>query len=182
MGNVKTDKMSQLLFVLNIVFLCTNSFAQTVECQSGTDSAKVDFSKGILRTYIFGLTDSYTFGKILKDEYGIDAVYWGCIVEEKWECYSEYMDSKIKEKFGNDIFEKVSKKSQQMDSLGKGDRQATFPGGEMALMKFVYCNLDLAKAKYSLDKKGRVYLKFTIGMDGKATNIKITNMLCEKVL
>jgi hypothetical protein len=87
--NVKTDTLKQLLIILTFVILCNKTFAQVDDCQVGTDCAMTDFSKGILRTYIFGLTNSFTFGKILKDEYGIDAIYWGCIVEEKWDCYSK---------------------------------------------------------------------------------------------
>lgn len=173
MGNVKTDTMKKFLFILMIVFLCNNSFAQTDECQIGIDSAKSDYSKGILRTYIFGLTNTFTFGKLLKDEYGIEVVYWGCIVEEKWDCYSKFMDEKIRAKFGDDIFEKASKKSHQIDSAGNGDRQSEFPGGEMELMKFVYCNLDLTKANYSESKKGRVYLQFAIDSTGRPVDIKV---------
>jgi len=125
--------MRQFLIILTIVFFCNNLFAQEEECQSGTDSARVDFSKGILRIYIFGLSNSFTYGKLLKDEYGIDAIYWGDIVDERLDCYSKFMDEKIKEKFGNDIFDKVAKKSQQLDSTGKGDRQSEFPGDTTGL-------------------------------------------------
>jgi hypothetical protein len=166
-------KMRQFLFILAINFFCNNLFAQEDECQSGTDSAKVDFSKGILRTYIFGLSNSFTYGKLLKDEYGIDAIYWGDIVDERCDCYSKFMDEKIKEKFGNDIFYKVAKKSQQLDSAGKGDRQSEFPGGEMELMKFVYCNLDLSKANYSKNEEGKVNLQFEIDTTGLPINIKV---------
>ena len=174
MGIVKTDRMRQIIFILTAICFCNYSLAQTDECQIGIDSAKADYSKGILRTYIFGLTNTFTFGKLLKEEYGIEAVYWGCIVDEKWHCYSKFMDEKIKTKFGNDIFDKVAKKTQQLDSVGKGDRQSEFPGGETALMKFVYCNLDLTKANYSENKKGRVYLQFAIDTTGRPADIKIT--------
>ncbi|OWY25482.1 hypothetical protein C7N43_36880 [Sphingobacteriales bacterium UPWRP_1] len=173
MGNVKTETMRQIIFILTMFYFCNYSFAQTDECQIGTDSAKADYSKGILRTYVFGLTNSFTFGKLLKDEYGIEAVYWSCIVDEQWDCYSKFMDEKIKTKYGDDIFEKVAKKSQQLDSLGKGDRQSAFPGGEMELMKFVYCNLNLDKANYSENKKGRVYLQFAIDTTGRPVDIKV---------
>jgi len=173
MGNVKTDTLRQIFFILAALFFCNNSFAQIDECQIGTDSAKADYSKGIFRTYIFGLTSSFTFGKLLKDEYGIDAIYWGDIVDERFDCYSIFMDEKIKEKFGNDIFDKVAKKSQQLDSLGKGDRQSEFPGGETELMKFIYCNLDLTKANYPENKKGKVYLQFAIDTIGRPVDIKV---------
>ena len=83
------------------------------------------------------------------------------------------MDEKIKTKYGDDIFEKVTKKSQQLDSLGKGDRQSAFPGGEMELMKFVYCNLNLDKANYLENKKGSVYLQFSIDTTGRPADIKV---------
>ena len=173
MGNFRNKIMRQLLIILTIVLFCNNLFAQTDECQSGIDSANVDFSNGILRTYIFGLTNSFTYGKLLKSEYGIDAIYADDIVVEKWDCYSMFMNEKIKEKFGNDIFEKVAKKSQQLDFAGKGDRQSEFPGGEKELMKFVYCNLDLTKANYLESKKSKVYLQFEIDTTGQPIDIKV---------
>jgi hypothetical protein len=173
MGKDRDRKMRQFLIILTIVFFCNNLFAQVDECQSGTDSAKVDFSNGILRIYIFGLSNSFTYGKLLKDQYGIDVIYGGDIVDERWNCYSIFMNEKIKEKFGNDIFDKVAKKSQQLDSAGKGDRQSEFPGGQMELMKFVYCNLDLTKVNYSKNETGKVYLQFEIDTIGLPINIKV---------
>lgn len=173
MGNVKTDTVRLIIFLLTASCFCNCSFAQADECQIGTDSAKVDYANGILRTYIFGLTNSFTFGRILKNDYGIDAVYWGDIVDERWKCYSKFTDQKIKEKFGDDIFENAFKKSQQLDSLGKGDRQSKFPGGEIELVKFIYCNLDLTKANYSETKKGKVYLQFSIDTTGKPIDLRV---------
>ena len=179
MGNVKKDTLRKIIFILTAFCFCNYSFAQTNECQIGTDSAKADYSKGILRTYIFGLTNTFTYGKLLKDEYGIEAIYWGCIVDERRDCYSKFMDEKIKAKFGDDIFKKAAKKSQQIDSIGKGDRQSAFPGGERELMKFVYCNLDLKKANYTESKKGRVYLQFVIDATGRPADIKVMKTVNE---
>jgi hypothetical protein len=165
--------LRKIIIILTLFYFCKDTFAQTDECQIGIDSAQTDYSVGILRTYIFGLTNTFTYGKILKDEYGIEAVYWGCIVDKKWDCYSKFMDEKIKIKFGDDIFEKAAKKSEQLDSLGKGDRQSEFPGGEEELIKFIYCNLDLVKANYSESKKGRVNLQFSIDKSGRPVNILV---------
>lgn len=170
---VKSHTLKKLLLLLIVLGFCRHTFAQTDECQIGTDSAKADYSKGIMRVYIFGLTNSFTYGKLLKTEYGIDAVYPGCIVERKWDCYTNWMDEKIKAKFSDDIFEKVAKKAQYLDSIGKGDRQAAFPGGESALMKYVYCNLDLTRANYSEGNEGKVYLQFAIDTAGRPTDINV---------
>ena len=43
----------------------------------------------------------------------------------------------------------------------------------MELMKFVYCNLNLDKANYSENKKGRVYLQFAIDTTGRPVDIKV---------
>lgn len=165
--------MKHVTFIVFYLFFYHNLHGQINDCQAGTDSAKSDFSKGILKTYIFGLTNTFTYGKILQDKYGIQVIYWGCIVDEKWDCYSNYMDEKIKEKYGKYFFEEVSKKAQELDSMGKGDRLSTFKSGETGLRKFVYCNLDLTKINYSDDKKGKVYLRFTIDSTGKVANVKI---------
>lgn len=165
--------MNKLPLILAILLLCSQVYGQEDICQSGIDSAKVDISKGEYKIYIFGHPNSYTFGRILEEEYGIAAIYWGSIVEEKWRCYSNYMRERIKERYGEDFFESVVKRSQLQDSLGKGDRNASFPGGEVELMKFVYCNLDLERANYTDDDKGKVALQFTIDTLGNVTDIVV---------
>lgn len=53
------------------------------------------------------------------------------------------------------------------------DELAEFVGGKSALDKYIYCNLDLEKLKYSTEKKSAVFLTFDIESSGEISNIKI---------
>ena len=127
--NIKNGNCRQFIFLLITFLFCNYSFAQIDQCQIGTDSAKADYKKGILRVYLFGRVSSSTTGKILMDEYGVEAIDRGCIADQKSICYSEFMKEKIKDKFGRDIFEKVEDNVSQVDNMGDGDRKAIFLGG-----------------------------------------------------
>ncbi|OFY67764.1 MAG: hypothetical protein A3H98_12300 [Bacteroidetes bacterium RIFCSPLOWO2_02_FULL_36_8] len=165
--------MRKHFFILILIFFSIRVNAQTKECIDGMDNANADFQKGIYKIYISGLQSSTTFGQILKEEYGIDAIYSGCLFDEKLDCYSKFMHTKIKEKFGQDIFEKITKKAELVDICGGCDKQAVFSGGEKELMKFIYCNLDLKKANYSENNTGVIFLSFVIDTTGVVTGIKI---------
>lgn len=165
--------MKLAIFILLMFPFCNTTFGQIDGCSMGTASAKADYSKGILRIYVFGLTDSFTFGRILKEDYGIEVLYQGCMVDERLGCYSTFMIEKLKQRFGDDLIKKAIIKSKQLDSLGKGDRQSIFPGGSTELVKFVYCNLDLIKTKYSVHKKAKVFLRFAIDTTGRPVDISV---------
>lgn len=57
------------------------------------------------------------------------------------------------------------------------DIPASFPGGEVGLLKFIKENLKYPDTCKSLEAKGRVYLRFVVEKDGSITNIEVEKNL-----
>jgi protein TonB len=57
------------------------------------------------------------------------------------------------------------------------DIPATFPGGEVGLLKFIKENLKYPDTCNSLEATGRVYLRFVVEKDGSITNIEVEKNL-----
>jgi protein TonB len=57
------------------------------------------------------------------------------------------------------------------------DIPASFPGGEVELLKFIKDNLTYPDTCMELGAKGRVFLKFVVELDGSITNIEVENNL-----
>jgi protein TonB len=57
------------------------------------------------------------------------------------------------------------------------DIPATFPGGEVGLLKFIKENLKYPDTCNSLEATGRVYLRFVVEKDGNITNIEVEKNL-----
>lgn len=187
-----------LLFIYSTYFstFCfsqnENALNSEAECQKGIDSAKIDIEKGEYSYLVFGLNsnNSYTFGRLLYKEYGIKVPYMGCIVYRREECYSEYMNEKIRKKFGSTIIEKTWQKAKYMDSVGLGDRNAVFEEGNEKMYDFIFSNLNWYKLDFyrnknqnKEDKKHKVFAQIHIDTLGsvKVDSIVRTNSLeCKK--
>lgn len=172
-----------LLFLLSFIF-STSCFSQTEnECQKGIDSAKVHIEKGEYEYKIYGtsISNYQTFSRLLHEKYSIKVSYdIGCLVFEKEECYSNYMNKKTREKFGSTIIEKTWQKAKYMDSVGLGDRSAVFEAGNDKINEFIYSNLNWYKLDFyknkdqnKEDKKYRVYAKTHIDTLG---NVKVDSV------
>ncbi len=149
-----------------------------IECQKGIDSAKIDIQRGEYKYLIFGyLTNPiHTFSKLMYKEHNIKVVYMGCVVFEKEECYSNFMDKKINEKYGNNSVDKLWQKAKYMDSVGLGNRNAVFEEGNEKMYQLIYSNLDWKKIelyKNKEDKKNRVFVKIHIDTLG---NVKVDSI------
>lgn len=164
--------MRAFILILTICCLGYTTHAQTDACKTGIDSARKDYANGILRLYLYGLTNSSTYGRLLCNKYGIDVVEEGCIIDEERNCYSTYMYEQIEKRLGAHFFNDVARKAQQLDSMGLGDRMSAFPGGESALMKFIYCNLALTNENCT---EKTVRLQFAIDTTGKPIEAKVMN-------
>ena len=87
----------------------------------GAEEAKADYEKGILRTYIRGFVPTGTISRVLEEDYGVEALFSGCMGNSWFVGYANYMDARIKEKFGKDVFSIACAKADQLDREGKGD-------------------------------------------------------------
>ena len=64
-------------------------------------------------------------------------------------------------------------KNQEEIVLINPDDPASFPGGEVALQKFIKDNLKYPDTCIALGSKGRVFLRFVLEPDGSITNIEV---------
>lgn len=148
-------------------------------CLRGTKLAMADYEKGILRTGGFGLPAPQmfleerviklnAFEKILNDEYGITYLHYGCVLGTYKDCYSYFMNEKIKDKYGDSLYQKVWKKVDSLWSNDIVDLPIRFPGGDSAFNKFIYCNLKLVAENDSKNKAHKmVILDLDLDKNGK---------------
>ena len=163
-----------LLICISIFFFPKTVFSQNndLECQQGIDSAKVKIEKGEYEYKIYGtsINNYHTFSRLLQNGHSIKVSYdIGCVVFEKEECYSNYMNTKTREKYGKAEIEKVWQKAKYMDSVGLGDRNAVFEEGNEKMYQLIYSNLDWKKTdfyknpeKYEEEKKHKVFVQIHI--------------------
>jgi len=53
------------------------------------------------------------------------------------------------------------------------DVEASFPGGQAELMKFIQTNVQYPETSIDMDEQGKVYLSFVVGADGKISQVKV---------
>lgn len=167
-----------ILFTFLLIFsmFCfgqNKNYTIDIECQKGIDSAKIDIEKGEYKYLIFGyLTNPiHTFSRLMYKEHTIKVVYMGCVVFEKEECYSNFMDEKINKKYGTHSVDKLWQKAKYMDSVGLGDRDAVFEAANEKMYQFIFSNLNWKKIdlyKNKEEKKNRVFVQIHIDTLGKA--------------
>lgn len=91
-----------------------------MNCEKGTDQAKVDAEKGIYKCLSYGLIfdKNPKLNKFVKEyrekKYGIVIGNGGCVTSDYSECYSRTMKKIILEKFGADIFERSQKEAEEL--------------------------------------------------------------------
>jgi hypothetical protein len=87
------------------------------ECERGLQKAMKDYYNGVFQIYDWGdsaCSEDSTcvrFKRILKLEYGISSDNLGCTPVDIDKCYSEWMERKIKLKYGKDFFDKIWKRA-----------------------------------------------------------------------
>ncbi|MBM3452062.1 MAG: TonB family protein [Bacteroidetes bacterium] len=62
---------------------------------------------------------------------------------------------------------------EQEEAIEFPDVEAAFPGGEVALQKFLGENVKFPEICMDMDAQGRVFMKFTVEKDGSITNISV---------
>lgn len=104
----------------------TFSFGKT--CEDGTNTATVDFNKGIYNYFTYGwaptisTSDEKTNKKIcsyLKNKYSINYEHKGCIKDDESDCYSKTMIKLIEEKFGSGFLDKKMEEARRFCSKKK---------------------------------------------------------------
>ena len=74
-------------------------------------------------------------------------------------------------------FSQHTNENQEKIFLVDPDIPASFPGGDVGLLKFIKENLKYPDTCKSLEATGRVYLRFVVEKDGSITNIEVEKNL-----
>lgn len=114
------------------------------DCEIGKEEAEIDFHKNDLGLYFYGLPNPRfnTWVRLMKQEYSLKVKGGSDIIDKKGDCYNQVMRKRIKEKFGENAFERIETKLDSLYNLGLGDKEPEFVGGEPELTKYIYCNIE----------------------------------------
>jgi len=162
-----------------------NSTSHSVNCEKGKLDAIKDFENGQLGYYFFGHPNPEfnTWVRTIKEEYDITTKGGGDIIFEEGECYNEIMETKLKAKYGEHVFERINQKVDSLYEIGLGDRNAEYTGGQGALLKHIYCNLkdDLFKEE---NQKLIIIAQLIINEQGKTIidTLRLRNISEEEIL
>ena len=145
------------------------------DCEIGKTEAEMDFEKDSLGWYFYGLPNPRfnTWSRIISEEYDLQRKGGGDVITRRGECYNEQMKIKIKEKFGMNAFDRISNKVDSLYSIGQGDRDAEFVGGDSSLMKYIYCRIGNQLFSENDDSAARIIVQFRINREGDHGNFKI---------
>ena len=162
-----------------------NSTSQSDNCEKGRLDAIKDFENGNLGYYFFGHPNPEfnTWVRTIKEQYHITTKGGGDIIFEEGKCYNKIMETRLKTKYGEHVFKRISQKVDSLYQIGLGDRNAEYTGGQDALLKHIYCNLKdhlfkeenqkvVIIAQLIIDEKGKT----------KVDTLKLRNISEEKTL
>jgi len=151
-------------------------------CETAKNMAKRDIVNGRYAAFFHGYrgNNSQTFERLMVRKYGVYASRTGlCSGDEFLSCYSKISIPIIKEKFGEDIFEKTRLEAIELDKQGKGDRDARHEKGWSEFVKFFYCELDNEFIKQYKSKKDYPAPTLTLNVNKEGKIYDSTIEFCE---
>lgn len=159
-----------------LVFQEIENIEDTLACKNGIEKAINDYENGKLGFYFTNSrTPHFTTWLRQFEEYsGALAKSSLDMNNQEGTCYNVYMKTKLFEKFGNDLFERIDQKTDSLFVLGQGDQEEQFPYGDIS--NYIHCQLPnhllSAKEKYPL-----IIVGYQIDEKGNAYNIAIKSTL-----
>ncbi len=137
-------------------------------CETAKNIARSDIENGRYAAFLHGLDgdNSLTFERLMIRKYGVYAYHTGlCMGDEFMSCYSEISIPLIKERLGEDIFERTNLEAIELDKEGKGDREAFYKNGQSEFVKLFHCELENEWLKQYKSKKDRPTFLLTLKVD-----------------
>lgn len=106
------------------------------ECVRGVQLAQKDWANGTPKYVFFGYpSPDYTaYLWVLKDKYNLSQSYGGRVETQEGLCYNAYVNEKMMEQKGKDVWVKVAMQADSLNSLGMAEEE---------LWAFIYCHLQL---------------------------------------
>ena len=189
-----------ILLLLFSLFICNESISQHAneienndknietintnnECEKGRRAAEKDSENGDLVLYLENVRPGLRFNtwrRLIQEEYHLKIK--GDLSYKAGNCYRQTMNSKIKEKFGEDIFERITHQLDSLYAIGLGDKNPKFKGGEKELLKYIYCNIPDDLLSENGEDIPIIIVQISIDETGKVINqgIKHKNKFAKK--
>jgi len=153
------------------------------ECEKGKRAAEKDSENDDLGLYLENVRPGLRFNtwrRLIQEEYHLKIK--GDLSYKAGKCYQQIMNSKIKEKFGEDVFERITHQLDSLYAIGLGDRNPEFKGGEKELLKYIYCNISDDLLSENSEEIPIIIFQISIDKEGKVINqgIKHKNKFAKK--
>lgn len=169
-----------------LFFLFEVNFADnSTSCEDAKDSVRIQFKRGEMGFFTPSkmAPKMFNYVVITKNYYQkipIRVYVKDTSVEYKT-CYNKAFQLKLDSAFKCDFFRNTDSILKAYDAQGKGYKNAEFPGGAGALLKFMEKNVILSKdlKPSDADKYIRIYASFAIDEKGNLSDYKILKSNCK---
>jgi len=157
----------KILAILTFILTINLAFAQP-GCQKAKVQATLDFQKSLYSFHSAELLPvEQTYFYVLRKYYKINWYFSDSL--DYYKCYDYKMTELLKTKYGKDFLNRVRVLTDSLDNTENWKKEAEFPGGREALLKYITAKLKQVGIKKG-DFKTKVYVEFEIATSGKIIN------------
>ncbi|WP_282124858.1 energy transducer TonB [Marinifilum flexuosum] len=159
-----------MLIILTLLINLSSSFSQTLR-EKAIRNAKNDFAKSEYSFHsleFLPVENTYTY--VLGKYYNIEWYFTDSL--DYYNCYDSVMIKLLKDKYGLDFLDKAKAIADSLDQTENWKRDASYPGGQKELFKFIYSNLSIDSINLETIKT-RIILQIEIDSTGKVIKPKI---------
>ena len=157
----------KILAIFSFILTINLTFAQP-DCQKAKVQATLDFQKSLYSFHSAELLPvEQTYFYVLRKYYKINWYFSDSL--DYYKCYDYKMTELLKTKYGKDFLNRVRVLTDSLDNTENWKKEAEFPGGREALLKYITAKLKQVGIKKS-DFKTKVYVEFEIATSGKIIN------------
>jgi len=159
-----------ILIILALLINLSSSFSQTLR-EKAIRNAKNDFAKSEYSFHsleFLPVENTYTY--VLGKYYNIEWYFTDSL--DYYNCYDSVMIKLLKDKYGLGFLDKAKAIADSLDQTENWKRDASYPGGQKELFKFIYSNLSIDSINLETIKT-RIILQIEIDSTGKVIKPKI---------
>lgn len=173
--------MKQRIITILAIFCGHLIFGQS-DCNEAKLKAEKDFKE---EKYVFHSLESLplenTYRFVLREDYDIQ---WQFISPDSlrfYDCYDSTLTTNLKSLFGDNFLDIVTKKADSLEKLENWRKEAEFPGGNTAMLKFINDSLTQEKGNLEENTNAKVTVRFDISEKGRPENLHIVKGINEEI-
>ena len=161
-------KMKTSILILLFITLTSTVLKSQTDCQNAIEKAIKDFNNSEYSFHseeILPVDNTYFY--VLDKYYHIKWFYTDSLYF--YDCYDSMMSKLLKNKYGNQFFERARELTDSLDNTENWIEYPKFPGGDSELVKFIMTRLTLDSVDFG-DIKTKIFVQFDIDTTGKVIN------------